>query len=77
MSTPTKYNILSCIGIKPTHEAENATAMSSNGIRKVRHREGSPQEGSPQNWKVRHSFERFATNVIRRFATTLHCIIKQ
>ena len=45
--------------------------------RKVRHREGSPQEGLPQNWKVRHSFRRFATNVIGKFATTLECKIKQ
>ena len=49
----------------------------NTGYRKVRHREGSPKEGLPQNWNVRHSFGRFATNVIGRIATTLECIIKQ
>ena len=44
---------------------------------KVGHREGSPEEGSQQNWKVCHSFGRFATNIIERFATMLECITKQ
>ena len=45
--------------------------------RKIRHREGSPQEGSPPNLKVRHSFGRFATTVMGMSATTLEYIIKQ
>ena len=57
--------------------AETVSATGAKEYRKVRHREGTPQEGSPQNWKVHHSFKRFATNVIGRFATTLECIMKQ
>ena len=51
-------------------------SKKNHKIQKVRHREGSPQERSPQNLKVRHSFGSYATNVIGRFATTLECIIK-
>ena len=40
-------------------------------IRKVRYR-----AGSPQNWKARHNFGRFATPIIGKFTTILEWITK-